>query len=84
MCNYIRKYRPKGEFCYKKFARARRANWFSMSVAGQRKPSYWLKRPSKSEINAAARRCVREGDIRSAVELVCLAHSPEQLTLRLL
>lgn len=66
---------------YPNFVKRRKRQWYSTKVVGGAKPESHLRRPSRAQILAAAKRFSRSGEIRNAVEMLKLAYFPQQLKL---
>jgi len=77
---YTDPYRP---FNWANYCRRRRRRWYKDKNVGARKPATWLRRPSKAEMYAAARRFARDGETANAVEMFRLAEYPLQLNITL-
>lgn len=58
---------------------ARKRRWYSYSLVGATLPISHLKRPTRRQIMAAAKRFVRDGELHNAVEMLKLAYYPKQL-----
>ena len=65
---------------YKKFRANRVRRWYSNKIAGSARPEYHLKRPTRKQILAAAKRFAKDNEIKNAVEMLRLAYYPQQLT----
>lgn len=62
-----------------RWLKARKRRWYSDKIVGAALPASHLKRPTKRQIMAAAKRFVIDGEIHNAVEMLKLAFYPEQL-----
>ena len=64
-----------------KYFRQRKRQWYSTKVVGATLPESHLRRPSRRQIMAAAKRFAKAGEVRNAVEMIKLAYFPQQLNL---
>ena len=62
-----------------KFIARRKRMWYRDKIVGATLPKAHLRRPTRAAIMAAARRFVKDGEIRNAVEMIRLAYAPKQL-----
>lgn len=68
---------------WKKYKQARYRRDYGSRLYGTRHPESLLRRPTKREMYAAAKRFARDGEMHNAVEMIRCAHYPEQLNLTL-
>jgi hypothetical protein len=62
----------------KEKAACKREDW-AYSLTGCTLPKSHLKRPTRPQVMASAKRFAKDGEIRNAVEMMKLAYYPEQL-----
>ena len=65
---------------YKRYRANRKRKWYTDKIVGAVTPASHLRRPTRRQIMAAAKRFVRDGELHNAVEMLKLAYYPKQLT----
>jgi hypothetical protein len=64
---------------YKRWRATHKRMDYADKLYGSQLPASHLKRPTRRQIMAAAKRFAKDGEIRNAVEMMRLAYYPEQL-----
>ena len=69
---------------WKRFLQRRHTRNYRHKIMGATRPETHFRRPSRGQILAAAKRFVKDGETRNAVEMIKLAYHPKQLNLQLI
>ena len=64
---------------YKRWRATHKRNDYADKLYGSQTPASHLKRPTRRQIMAAAKRFTKDGELHNAVEMLKLAYYPEQL-----